>query len=300
MQWTIWRHIRLELPADWEMLQFSRNMVAGRCAFADRTQFRAELSWQAVSGPPDLERLASDYLAKRRLDGTIAGGVSPRRDSRGGDVPPTLARVGEWHGLRCHEGGLLTSRFSRYLGEEGCLIEFVLLWPQGLDASLEADILARVAAERPWPGGWRRWRAFGLDALAPGNLDLVECVAQPALARLGFADAREEHQVTFERLGMVPQWLRGSVRDWLARQVPSDLRDASEGRAEANGHQVEGLSGLRRGGALRRPTRYAAAAWLCPADGRLYRVAVTGLGAVEGGRPALDRLSCCEGKPLRG
>ncbi|HPD15884.1 MAG TPA: hypothetical protein PLE19_13095 [Planctomycetota bacterium] len=293
MQLTIWRHIRLELPADWEMLQFSRNAAAGRCAFADRRQFRAELSWQTVSEPPDLERLASNYLAKQRLEGTMPDAAS--------------VRTGEWHGLRGLEEGLLTSRFSRYLAEEGCLIEVALLWPDGLDPSLEARVLDSVGSEPPWPGGRRRWRALGIDAFASPSLDLVECIAQPALARLEFADAKEARHVTFERLGMVPQWLRGSVRDWLMWQMPADVQapvvQASclcAPQMQRLRHQVETIGGLRRGGLFRRPAHYAAAAWLCPADGRLYRVAVTGPEAGESGQFISDRLSCCEGKPLRG
>jgi len=31
------------------MLQFSRNTSSGRCVFADRCQFRLELSWRVVA-----------------------------------------------------------------------------------------------------------------------------------------------------------------------------------------------------------------------------------------------------------
>jgi hypothetical protein len=313
VQLWIWRGIRVELPEDWEMLQFSRDPRAGRCAWADRYQFRAELSWQQVSGPPDLERLASDYLAKARLDGTMP------------DAAP--ARVGEWHGLRGHEGQRLTSRLSRYLAPvagggdclkaglrtedrlkaglqtqdclkaglqtEGCLVELVLLWPGELDASLEASILGSVGAEPAWPGGLRRWRAFGLDLLAQGGLDLVECSVQPARARLAFRDARGRRSEAFERLGMVRQWLRGSVRDWLAAQMPDGVPPARQEASEADGHAVECVVGVRRGGIVRAPARYEAAAWLCPADGRLYCVSVAGAEPCDGAGLLGERLLCC-------
>ena len=104
MRLWVWRYFRLELPDDWEMLQFSRNPHAGRCAFADRYQFRLEISWQALSGPPNMDRLVSDYLSKLKLDGTMPDAVRL-------DRPP-------WVGLRGHQGGILTSRFSRHFPAE--------------------------------------------------------------------------------------------------------------------------------------------------------------------------------------
>ncbi|MBM4038745.1 MAG: hypothetical protein FJ290_09540 [Planctomycetes bacterium] len=301
MQLWVWRGIRIELPEDWEMLQFSRSAQAGRCAWADRYQFRAELSWQAVNGPLDMKRLASDYLAKLRLDGTMP------------DAAP--ARVGDWHGLRRHDGEQAVSRFSRYLAlvtgkedrlkaglrTEGCLVELVLLWPGELETALEASILGSVGAEPGGAGGLRRWRAFGLDALASDGLDMVECVVQPALARLVFRDARGTRSETFERLGMLPQWLHGSVGEWLRRQLPHDVEvqvaQASCLCRQAGGHEVEVVEGLRRGGLFRGPTRYAAAAWLCPRDGRLYHVSISGPSVAANMRQG---LSCCEGMTLGG
>jgi len=286
MQRWVWRHIRIELPDDWEMLQFSRHEQSGQCAFADRYQFRAVLGWQAVGGPPDLARLASDYAAKLRLDGTMP------------DAAP--ARIGPWHGLRGRERGLLTSRFSGYVADEGCLVELSLLWPGQLDESLEAAILSSVGAEPPRGGGMRRWRAFGLDALVWAGLRLVQCVVRPALARLEFRDPRGTRRETFERLGMVRQWLRGSVRDWLARQTPRDAKDTREESFERNGHRVETVSGPRKAGAFRRPLRYEAAAWVCPADGRVYRVSASAPDRPGSEGRAWETLSCCEGMVLRG
>lgn len=302
MRLWVWRGIRIELPEDWEMLQFSRSAEAGRCAWADRYQFRAELSWQRVSGPLDMERLASDYAAKLKLDGTMPDAAA--------------TRVGEWHGLRGRDGGLLTSRFSRYFAEEGCLVELVLLWPGQADAALEAGVLGTVGCEPLWHGRMRRWRAFGLDLLASEGLELHECSVQPALARLEFWDARGTRREAFERLGMVPQWLRGSVREWLVRQLPQGARVVREGRSDQAGHEVVGVEALCPGGVFRRASSHAAAAWLCPADGRLYHVALlapcSGMrpacpevgeaadGSLAATCPARRRLGCCEGMALGG
>ena len=63
VQW-IWRQISLRLPATWEMLQFSTEYPQGRCAFADRYQFRFELTWGNVKGEPDYDRMITDYTGK--------------------------------------------------------------------------------------------------------------------------------------------------------------------------------------------------------------------------------------------
>lgn len=302
LQLWVWRHLRIELPEDWEMLQFSRKLGAGRCAFADRYQFRAEVSWQATSGPPDLDRLVSDYQAKLRLDATTESASPTRRtvSAPEGRTPAGGARIGDWRGLRGHESGLFTSRFSRYLRGEGCLIEVVLLWPEGIDKKLEAGILGSIRPEPECAGGMRRWRAFGLDLLAASGLALHECEVAPAMARLSFRSERGERQETFARLGMVSDWLRGSVRDWLARQTPGDVRATEPSAVEVGRHAVEVLRGTRKPGLARKASPYEAAAWLCPADGRLYYVSLTGAEAGGGTGLAGKRLSCCEGMALGG
>ena len=96
-QTCVWRGVRLELPEDWEMLQFSSNPKQGRCAFADRYQYRLEFSWRTVSGPPDFERMLSDYRAKLKDEGME--GVAE-------------ARHGAWSGFRGETEGRFSSRFS--------------------------------------------------------------------------------------------------------------------------------------------------------------------------------------------
>ena len=64
----VWRNFGIEVPEDWEMLQFSKKADAGNVAFADRYRFRLELSWRVLRAAPDLERMMSDYCAKLKLE----------------------------------------------------------------------------------------------------------------------------------------------------------------------------------------------------------------------------------------
>jgi len=277
MQLWIWRHLRIELPDGWEMLQFAREQGTGRCAFADRYQFRLELNWRAVESRPDLGRMMSDYLARLRADETMP------------DAQATEA--GGWPGIVGAQHGQLTSRFGTHLADEGCVVEVVFLWPGARDAGLEASVLASVAAE-PVRDGLRRWRAFGMGLRVADGLSLSECVVQPAVARMVFRSEDGVREATYQRLGMVGEWLRGSVGEWLARQSPRDVVRSSAGWETRGSHELALVSGTRRAGLLRRARRYEAAAWVCPADGRLYAGSATGLQGPAACLPG-GRLTCC-------
>jgi hypothetical protein len=133
-----------------------------------------------------------------------------------------------------------------------------------------------------------------MDLLAAAGLPLRQCAMQPARACMTFGDEAGRREETFQRLGMVDEWLRGSVRDWLAAQAPRDLVRGSHSSADEQGHRVERLSGTRRAGFLRRARRHEAAAWRCPRDGRLYCASFAGQPPDAATRLAGERLSCCE------
>jgi hypothetical protein len=271
VQTHIWRNVRVELPGDWEMLQFSRDPAAGRCAFADRHQFRLEFTWRAVPGPPDLGRMVSDYRAKLETEpGTT-------------DVWP--AAVGSWSGVEARRDGQLTSRFGGYLATEGCVVEVVFLWPEGRDGALEGAVLGSLRAEAPLPDGSRRWRAFGMDLAVSAGLALAEARVEAARASLTFAGPRVSGEESFQRLGLVSEWLDGSVAEWLAAQVRRGGRVDSQASVEVHGHDVALLAGRRPvrrwGGLVTRLRPFEAAAWVCPAHGRLYCVCGTGALACE-------------------
>jgi hypothetical protein len=285
----VWRRFRLRLPADWELLQYSRNPAQGRCAFADRCQFRLEFSWRQVPAAPDFERMLAAYSDKLR-----EAGDEPRRFT-----------AGRWHGLEARTDGVRTTRFGSYFGREACLVEIVFPWPDRRDEALEQTILQTVDEEPARPDGLQHWQSFGLDLLASDGFSLTACRVEPAAARLTFQPERARSggpAETFLRLGLVPEWLKGGVADWLRLQMGRDFAVRSESECAQAGHGIALATATRRLPGLdrllgRRIVRHAAA-WICPSDGRLYAVLCDGDPALP---LAGGRLRCCPdmgGMPL--
>lgn len=277
----IWRNFGLSLPVDWEMLQFSRNHDTGRCAFADRYQFRLELDWRVVPSPPDFDRMMSDYLASLRERGMKDGARFRHR---------------AWHGVGGELDGQATSRLGRWFPAERCVVELVFLWLRKQDAALMRQIADSVAEEPEQGGRFRRWRAFGMDLLAAKDLPLHSCTVEPANVEMTFSDRKKRSVERFGRRGMVREWLKQTPERWLRGWVDSDLRDIRTSVVDVRGHSVNRLAGeLRLRGPMRRRAKYDAAAWICPADGRFYSVSCTGpaYAADAGSMVAGGRLSCC-------
>ena len=288
METWIWRQFELEHPEDWEMLQYGRRDDAGRCAFADRYQYRLEFNWRKFDGTPDWERTLSDYRSKLQTDHP--------------DAKLRPVKSANWSGLDMHDGKVRTSRFGRFFAQSGCLVEMVFIWPDRKDADLSRRVLESVYP-RPARNGRVRWRAFGMDLRADESLALKRCEVEPARAELHFAtDQKHSPTESYHRLGMVDQWLKGSVADWLELRAPADLVGARPGRILRNDHHVAHLEGTLKQGHMRRvfraPFRYTSAAWRCPNDGRLYCVTRTFASRqsedVDASAPAGRRLTCCD------
>ncbi|MGD9874655.1 MAG: hypothetical protein AB7T27_10380 [Kiritimatiellia bacterium] len=280
MQEWIWRDVRIEIPADWEMLQFSREREKGRCAFADRRQFRLELSWRQVKGAPDFPRMMSDYKSRLESRGEL-------QDAQ------TFTQAG-WHGLAGKQKNLEVSRFGNYFDDDKLLVEIVFLWPDRRDVSLEKNVLQSCRYAAP-EKGFRICKAFGLACRIPEAYEFSACHVQPALASMIFTGPRKPAQIKFQRLGMVPQWMKHPLADWLKAQIPKDVEDAAFENTTANGHAVAQVQGRYRPKGLLIPKGlYRAEAWICPTDGRLYH-------AENICRPGEDfsvRLpDCCGGAP---
>lgn len=276
MQSWIWQGLEFGLPEDWEMLQFSRNPEAGRCAFADRTQFRFELDWKRVPGRPDFDRMLSDYMNKLVGDGMKRG---------------QLVDHNRWRGLEGEVDGQWMSRYGWFAENRSFVVECVLLWPDRKDPVLERKILDGLRESSAEADGAVHWRAFGMDVRAPAGWRLTECVVEPARAELTFADGRHKRtEAKFCRRGMVPEWLHTPVDRWLRIQAEQTFQRLSdtEKRTDRN-HEKVLIRGMKRGpGLLARPRPARLEAWICPRDGRLYSLAGYGpAAAVES-----MKLSC--------
>lgn len=271
---TLWNGIALSHPADWEMLQFSRNTTQGRCAFADRHSFRLELNWRRVSAPPDWDRMWSDYRSRLLQDGTTPG--------------DSLSQ-GEWQGLAATG----TTRWSRYFPDHGLLLELVFIWPDTRDSALESNVLESCMPALPNHG-----RAFGMDWLTPDHWQLAKGDIKPAQASLTFHDPGHACELRLSRQGLVSVWLTDSLHEWLMKQIGTCTPISPAAIHDEAGHSVTRLEASQA--EPMRPwlmRRIAAAAWICPTDGRLYsRIIRKTVSRFRQAGPEplpLIRLSCC-------
>lgn len=255
LQTVCWLGLSLQVPAAWELLQFSRERASGNLAWGDRYEFRLELTWKEAQKPPDLQRVMADYRASLAKD----------------DQPqPEETSWGEWRGLiEQFAGG--TSRFGRYEATTGRLLELVFLWKKQRDLALERAVLNSV-------GPADHWQAFGLEVRVPEMLALTECVVQPANVQWTFSDSKARHSWHFERLGMLDSWLHVELPAWLIGKEPLDLQDREPAEEEVAGHRVATVTGyvpaLKFPRFSKRSARFRGAAWICPGDQRLYHASM--------------------------
>jgi hypothetical protein len=262
MELHIWQGIRLLLPEDWEMLLYSRNPREGRCGFADRYGYRVELLWRPVDGVPDFNRMLSDYQSRLLSDGNLK---NPKRVSRAGH--PGIEGIGP--------SGVAVGRYAVYLPDGELLIEAIFSWPDSRDAALEAEILKSIGWESSDGEGRRRWRAFGMDMRVLAGLTLKETTIEPAHVELTFADLSGARREWFARLGMVENWLKVPLQDWMDRKTPKGVKYTDKRSVRTRGHgEVQEKQGMRRArgmiGVFGAKCQYDAAAWICPRDERLY------------------------------
>jgi len=277
----IWRQYSFQLPDDWEMLQFTRDPVVGRCAFADRRQFRFEMNWRAVKGTPDFDRMLADYQSRLEEDGIeCVQRIEHRR----------------WRGVSGQEGRRLTTRYGRYVGENQSVLEVVFLWPKNRDPALERRILDSFAFQ-PAVDDLVRWRTFGLDLSVSETHDLWKVSAQPTSTTMKFTAQKGYREQRFGRFAMVEEWLAGTPGQWLRTWLPRGYRIERQTRHIRDSHEIFSISGLRSPPTLRDAfkgrRRIKASAWICPHDKRLYSLLLVSTGRVVDLESRIG-LRCCE------
>lgn len=263
IEW-IWRQVGIQLPRDWECLQFARDAQAGRCAFADRRRYRLELNWRQFKAKPDFERMLKDYQSAL--------------DSSWDKIKSVTCR--SWPGLIGIRENEAVSRYGRFFAELGLLVEVVFIHEQQRDDALEARVLPTVRAVMPDDKGYQPWRAFGMDVRVPSGFTLAECVVEPARIGFRFDGPKKPDRWIFRRYGMVSSWLNIPVRDWLAQQAGEFVREARPETVTRGNTGIERLNGRWKPRGLLLPRgAYAAAAWKEEGDGRLYHaICITGKG----------------------
>jgi len=266
----------MRVPDDWELLQFSMDPARGSLYFADRYRYRFQLSWSRLAGIPDFDRMLADYRESLKEDQGL--------------TQPVEVVHGAWRGLAGVQDKDRIVRFGRYFPGRSLLLEAVWIDP-GLEekalcpAMLDA-LGVRDSAEQP-----AVWQCFGMRLQVPPALTLQECTVQPANARMVFGDDARRARVVFSRLGMLDFWLRGEVEDWLRTRAPGKaLRWDAVPVRQASHRGVKVRAVCRPGSAVLRRQAWAAEAWKCPEDGRLYAVAREGRTRGTGG----SALFCCD------
>ena len=187
MNTWIWQQIKINLPPAWELLQFSKDAERGRCAFADRTQFRLEMDWSRISSQPDMPRVLSDYQTKMESEQRI---TSARP-----------AKIAGWNGFTGIQNDQPISRFGTYLQENSSLVELVFLWAGERDNILEKSILQQVAYAPATENDATPWSAFGMNIQVPEALPLQHCLVKPAFAELIFAQEKKPERLRVQRAG---------------------------------------------------------------------------------------------------
>ncbi len=285
-----WRGFEFEMPAEWEMVGFSRDMPKGRCRFADRYSQRLDFSWRTVDGAPDLRRMSRDYGSRLATD----FGMRKVRQ----------VTTGPWEGSFGGNEHLGISRHISYSPESKLIVEMVLHWPGGRDSEMEDRILRSFHEDTDHVVGdkkMRHWRAFGMDMLVSDDLQFRECRSQPALVEMTFGHKKNiGSQEFFSRTGLVKKWLKGTVGEWQATKVPHLLRKPSTGSRKVGGHTVFEYDGeisvKTRIPAIKKTGRFFSDAWVCPHNGRLYYGHILGAPNGRGKRERIAgrRYNCCD------
>lgn len=251
-----WRQIGLDLPGDWEMLQYSKNPAKGGSSFADRTGFRFQLVWSQVPGPPDTGRMLRDY--RSRLE--CSEGLEQAKEER----------HRHWIAVSGIQEGRPVTRFGNYLEPLGRMLELVFLHRRERDEDLEQRVIQSCQA-LPERNDRIPWKACGLSFEVRSELPLDTILIAPARASFLFKDPKRFDQEKFERLGMVTQWLNGSLDSWMDAQKPVTLRDWQIQTRQHAGCRVRtGIGTLPATRTFGKQRTFQMAAWIHSGDGRLY------------------------------
>lgn len=287
-QETHWRGMRIEHPGDWELVVASGRDEGPRCTFADRRYQRLDLRWGPIKYVPDLKLLLTKYRQRTKGDGI--------------DLHDAPNLPEPWLGLvrKSPEGRVLHA--GRFFPQQRLLAEATIVWPKHRQSETEERILAGFGPlDDQTPA--QSWQALGICLLLRRDYDLHVNDCQVGRVRWTFRTKQKgEPVVEVERLAMPQTWLKDSVGDWLADQLPAEYRVLRRDVVHYNGHRGETLLSVARVGRLSRLRRRRQLrmdlAWQCPTENRLYRLGVTRTSRSEDvAAPEPLSVRCCQEAP---
>lgn len=266
----VWQDIEMSLPRSWEMVRYGMNYDRGACVFFDELDERLLVAWERKAKRPDFDRLCSDLRARE----TAAYAESP--DGRVAPEFLDLAGAGEWRGLAIASGGEVKTRAARYFTEAGALLETTIFWKRERDVGAERALLSAV---RPVDsGGWRAWRAFGIDAEIPADMKLVACRCLPGDTQWEFRGRSNYPWTMIRRMAFPDIWLKEPLRDWLQRQPPGGSSEIGRTAHTAGAVHDMTIIATRRARGKLGPVTGARVfrhdyACVCPREKRVYHAA---------------------------
>ncbi|MCH2174376.1 MAG: hypothetical protein MK193_01470 [Lentisphaeria bacterium] len=284
----IWRELAISVPSEWEILQFSKKEENGFVAFADRYQFRLELRWNQLPKKPNLEHMIQDNLARIRKKSTLTG--------------DRLVNYKNWQGFQATINQELRTHLV-YWTDDQRLIETTFIWPDKVDKGL---IKKLTNSFRTVDEEHQHWKAFGLDINTQKDLFLDSCKIQPGSAKFLFQDKKQLQLEIYERIGLLDQWLKKPVNEWLKLQEPNGVNNQIYKETAIGNHRVFSVRGFISAMSFpkwsKKKNRYWADAWICPEDKRLYHVSRI-FSAKEKVKDELlfgQYLRCCETASVKG
>ncbi len=274
----VWNGIAVQAPEDWELLRFSLNAERGGVFFADRYQYRFQLNWNRLAGAPDFERMLANY----RDILTSKHGLEKVTELRHGDG---------WRGLGGMQEDTRIVRFGKFFPSRSLLLEAVWLDPGKQERELCGAMLDTIDIPAQ-EGDTALWQCFGMRMDVPRELSPKQCIVQPARVAMEFTNRPGRISVAFSRLGLVDLWMRSDLEEWLKRCAPGKILSWEPLEIHRSSHRGISVSAVcRAGNAVLRRKIWAAEAWRCTRDGRLYTLMRTGtLQASENAA-----LRCCDG-----
>ncbi|MEI6519147.1 MAG: hypothetical protein WCO98_03795 [bacterium] len=241
--------------------------------------------WRNITSEPDMKKMAVDYASYIGLRDDIVS-VKP-------------VSYYQWEGVEANLPDASYSSYSSFLASEKLLVELIFLTPANSENRQEQKILSSVSEEPLQLDHYRRWRAFGMDMVTDDRYTIRKCQVLPGFAEMTFNHLKDDNLYdTFERFGMVDEWLRGSIEEWVKKRIPDGVKIISSKVEEYRGHTFYtingkvniGFSKLIRGARV----EYIARTWRCPIDGRLYCYSSIRNSNDNNQPEDLDRLHCCE------